>query len=139
MNSNTEENKETVSNKNKDNDSIAGHIEEFSKSLHTETESVQAEQLTISPGRLGTMNALRDEFSRLERVFVELKLFTEDKDGKSTDEFKCSFIQDKIKQFDSTIKMNAKTSDEKTLSQQQEIDALRAKITRLNEANNKLH
>ena len=138
MNSNTEENKETVSNKNKDNDSIAGHIEEFSKSLHTETESVQAEQLTISPGRLWD-NALRDEFSRLEREFVELKLFTEDKDGKSTDEFKCSFIQDKIKQFDSTIKMNAKTSDEKTLSQQQEIDALRAKITRLNEANNKLH
>ena len=88
MNSNTEENKETVSNKNKDNDSIAGHIEEFSKSLHTETESVQAEQLTISPGRLWD-NALRDEFSRLEREFVELKLFTEDKDGKSTDELKC--------------------------------------------------
>ena len=36
----------------KNDGSLVGRIQEFSKSLDLETESVQAEQLTVSPGRL---------------------------------------------------------------------------------------
>ena len=122
----------------KNDGSLVGRIQEFSKSLDLETESVQAEQLTVSPGRLGTVNALRDEFSRLEREFVELKIFIEDQSEQNTNELDSSVIQDKIKQFDSTLKVRMKTDDGKLLSQQQEIDELRTEITRLNKVNNKL-
>ena len=92
----------------------------------------------VSCGRLGTVNALRDEFSRLEREFVELKIFIEDQSEQNTNELDSSVIQDKIKQFDSTLKVRMKTDDGKLLSQQQEIDELRTEITRLNKVNNKL-
>ena len=86
-------------------------MEEFSAALSKDVNMVPLENLTVTPGRL-TVNTLRDRFSTLENEFVDLKLMVDEQFANmpQTDD---SEIKDKIKQFDNTLKVQAKSCTDK--------------------------
>mgnify|MGYP001046970759 CR=1 FL=1 len=109
-------------------------MEEFSVALEKEVHMLQTENLTVTPGRL-SVTTLKELFSDLEKEFVDLKIVIDEQLTKMPDD---SEIKDKIKQFDSTLKVQAKSCSDKLDNQQQEINDLRAEVDRLNKTCSKL-
>ena len=79
-------------------------IDNFTKSVSTKIDNLELGGLTIAPSHSNTINALKDQFSCLERDFIEFKLEVEDNINSAS--YDDSTIQDKLKRLDNHQKTN---------------------------------